>query len=147
MELNLNKEQYERLVKLVYLGNWMINAIRPDDQQIEKYNELEQHVYSFAKDMGMEKYIQFDPKVKRFITNWESEEHPEVDQYIDEYDDENFWHELTHRLAERDMVQTYGEKALDAMSMDERLQKQDAFLDTYSQDFQEHGLAHLVLKK
>jgi len=28
MEIKLTKEQYENLLRLVYLGNWMINAIR-----------------------------------------------------------------------------------------------------------------------
>ena len=38
MEIKLTKEQYENLIKLVYLGNWMINAIRSGaegDEQIE----------------------------------------------------------------------------------------------------------------
>ena len=32
MEIKFTKEQYENLMKLVYLGNWMINAIRTDDK-------------------------------------------------------------------------------------------------------------------
>jgi len=44
MEIKLTKEQYKNLIMLVYLGNWMINAIRSGakgDPQIEEYNEIE----------------------------------------------------------------------------------------------------------
>ena len=38
MKINFTKKQYEDLVKLVYLGTWMINAHRTDDI-VEKYEE------------------------------------------------------------------------------------------------------------
>lgn len=40
MEISLTKEQYEDLIKIVYLGTWMVNAFRTDDR-IEKYEEFE----------------------------------------------------------------------------------------------------------
>ena len=36
MRITLSKDQYENLVRLVYLGNWMINA-RKYDKELEKY--------------------------------------------------------------------------------------------------------------
>jgi len=44
MEIKLTREEYENLLKLVYLGNWMINAIRSGAKgvpQIDEYNEIE----------------------------------------------------------------------------------------------------------
>jgi len=32
MEIKFTKKQYENLIKLVYLGNWMINGIRSTDE-------------------------------------------------------------------------------------------------------------------
>ena len=45
MELNLSREQYEKLLELVYLGNWLINAYRTDDY-LEDYAEVVSLVFS-----------------------------------------------------------------------------------------------------
>jgi len=43
MKIELTKEQYKNLIKLVYLGNWIVNSIRSgeeDDKRIEKYENI-----------------------------------------------------------------------------------------------------------
>ena len=67
IKFTLTKDQYENLIKLVYLGNWMINGIRLHDEQIKEYEELEQYIFSFAKDAGMEKYIVYDDGSKKYF--------------------------------------------------------------------------------
>ena len=49
MRIDLTKEQYDKLIELVYVGNLVINGNRLQDEQIKKYNEVEQHIYSFFK--------------------------------------------------------------------------------------------------
>ena len=75
MDIKLTKDQYENLIKLVYLGNWMINGIRLHDEQVEKYEKIEQYIFSFAKDAEMEKYIEYDGKSKKFFPTGEFEIH------------------------------------------------------------------------
>lgn len=106
MKINFTKKQYEDLVKLIYLGTWMINAHRTDDI-IENYEDLEQYVLSFFKDFGMEKYILFDEELNKFFPTKAFEEDTEVDQYIDEYNNDIFGEELIDRLARRDFIQVY----------------------------------------
>jgi hypothetical protein len=145
MEITLSEEQYENLVRMMYLGNWMIISIRTPDEEIKKYDELEQHIYSFAKGTQMERYITFDNKINKFITNWEADEHPEVDHYIDEYDEENFWHMLVHMLAERDFIRTYGEEKIEAMPFEERIEKEGPFIEKYSNEFSQNGLENVKM--
>jgi hypothetical protein len=146
MQIEFSKEQYALLVTMVYLGNWMINAIRPDNEQEAGYNDLEQYVYSFAAAMGYDKKIAFDPTLKRFAIAGESEEHPAVDRYIGAYNEENFWHELVHQLAERDMVENFSEAALKAMPDAERVEHEDRLIEMYSREFEKNGIANLVIK-
>lgn len=146
MEMKFTKEQYADLVKLVYLGNWMVNAVRPDEDQVEKFNDLEQYIYTYAREAGFDDYIQFDKKANRYITNWEKDKKPEVDKYIDDYDDENFWHEIIHRMAERDLVRKYGQAAVDAMSLEERVEKEEPFVNKYENEFGDNGLDNFETK-
>ena len=54
MKINFTKKQFENLLKLVYLGEWMANAHKTDDI-IEKYREMLFYVFSFAEEFGFEK--------------------------------------------------------------------------------------------
>jgi hypothetical protein len=145
MELSITKEQYRSLAKMVYLGNWLINSVRTDEEQIEEFDTLEQYIYSFAEQAGMGKVISLDPALGRFITNWEDGEHPDIDRYIDEYNEENFWHELVHRLAERDFIRAYGERTVKDMSMTEHIEKQDEFVNRYADEFEKNAIENLTL--
>jgi hypothetical protein len=150
MKIGLTREQYENLIKLVYLGNWMINAVRTgkeDDPQIEKYNEIEQYIFSFAKEAGLEKYIEFDQKYNQFFPTREFEENQELTQYQEDYDDEVFWQELSGRLGSRDFLKEYGEGAIRKMDQKERFLKEQEFIIKYEEEFAEHGLDNLEILK
>jgi len=131
MEIKLTKEQYENLLKIVYLGNWMINAIRSgneEDEQIEKYNEIEQYIFSFAKDAGLEKYIEFDEKYNQFFPTVDLEQDEEIERYLQDYNDEIFWDELADRLGTRDFIRKYGIEAIEKMDPKERFLKNQEFI-------------------
>lgn len=144
MEIKLTKEQYEDLVKVVYLGSWMINSFRTDDE-IKKFEDLEQHILSYSKDFDLQKSIVYDDKLARFFPTREFEE-GEVYQYIDEYDDYNFWDELIYRLARRDFVKKYGESKIKKMSIEERFEKEDPFIEMYESEVENYGIERLEIK-
>jgi len=58
-------------------------------------------------------------------------------KFPDDFVDASFWDELFERLAERDFVNTLGEKAILKMSQDERFSKFYEFADP---------LDHLVIR-
>jgi len=151
MEIKLTKEQYENLLKLVYLGNWMINAIRSGaegDERIKKYDEIEQYIFSFTKKAGLEKYIEFDEKYNEFFPSREFEEDLEMEQYRQDYDNEVFWQELANRLGSRDFIKEYGKEAIRKMDQKERFLKEQEFIIKYEEEFEKNGIQNLeILKK
>ena len=146
IKIEFTKAQYENLIKLVYLGNWMINAIRTDDV-VKKYDDVEQHIYSFAKDIGLGKYIEFDSKLNKFFPTKEFEEDEEVEKYREEYDDEIFWDEIADRLARRDFIRKYGENTIKEMTWKERSEKEYPFIEKYEEEFEKYGIENLEIKK
>jgi len=146
MKINFTKKQYEDLMKLVYLGAWMINSHRTDNIE-ERYDELEQYVLSFSEEFGMENYVEFDEELNRFFTTREFEEDTEIEQYKEEYDDNTFWDELIYRLARRDLIKTYGEVAVFTMTTDELLDKEQPFIDRYELEFERYGIDNLEIKE
>ena len=78
MKIELTKEQYENLLEVVYLGNWMINAIRSGnkgDERIEKYDDIEQYILSFAKDFRLANFVEYNEELKQFFHTREFEEY------------------------------------------------------------------------
>jgi len=146
MKIELTRKQYEALIKLIYLGEWVINAYRTDDR-LREFEEVEQHILSFYEEFGMERNICFDKELKRFFMTREFEAESHVHDYIDEYNENTFWDELIFRLARRDLIERYGEEAIKNMDLEEMMQKEGVFIDEYEEEFERNGIKNLVIGK
>ncbi len=145
MKINFTKKQFEVLLKLVYMGNWIANAHRTgreDDKRIEKYEEVEKYLLSFAKEFGLEKYVDIDDE--KMYPSIELEE-DETDELIDEYDNETFWEELIDRFTRRDFVREYGEEEISKMDTMERIEKDHPFLEKYQDEIYNYGIDRLEI--
>jgi hypothetical protein len=145
IEIKFTKEQYRNLVDLVYLGNWMVNAIRETGKQIQKYEDVEQHIYYFAKEGGLENLIEFDDKLSEFFPSREFEEETDVEKFRVEYNDEIFWDELIDRSARHDFTMEYGEDDIREMTWKERMEKEYPFLEKYEEEFVKYGIKNLEI--
>jgi hypothetical protein len=146
MDITLTRAQYRCLLELVYLGNWMVNAIRTDDR-VKKYDGLEQYIFSFAEKARLSGLIEFDSELGQFFPTRAFEFESDVERYRGEYDDDVFWEELIYRLARRDLIKHYGEDAVFKMEWDERIAKEQPFLEKYEKEFEERGLLNLEIAR
>lgn len=142
MKIFFTKKQYEALIKLAYLGDWMANSCKTGNERDMEIEEVEQYIYSFAKDFGTENMLEHGERGTIYPTTAFEEK---LDTYIDEYDDENFWDELIHTLATRDFVEHYGKDVVAAMEMSERFEKEEPFIQKYEDEFYENGIQKLRL--
>ena len=146
IEIKLTKKEYRDLLDIVYLGDWMINAIRTDDK-LEKYDKMAQHLYSYARDAGLENLIEFNEEFNKFFPTKKFEENPELQRFMEDYDDENFWDELVYRLARHDFIKEYGENAVRKMSWEERIEKEHPFIEKYEEEFERDGIENLRIEE
>ena len=142
--ISLTDEQYKYLMQLVYLGNFMANATRNNDEMIPQFEDMEQHIYASAHEFGCGEYVDRHDAVEGVYPTREFEEM--MDRFVCEYDADIFWEELLHRMTERDLVDAYGEKAVSVMSIVERIEKERPFIQTYDKEFSENGLKNLRIK-
>ncbi|MBP6909549.1 MAG: hypothetical protein KBC18_03885 [Candidatus Saccharicenans sp.] len=144
MDLNLTREQYEKLLELVYLGNWLINAYRTDDY-LEDYSDVVSLIFSQAEKAGLEEKAVRDEMGEKYLPSFDFEE--SLHDYISEYDSFCFWEELINRLAEREAIKEFGSLPLDKIDLDEFLEKKDKYLRAYEQEVEENGLKNFELVK
>lgn len=141
MKINFTKKQFKTLLDLIYTGEMIINGNRIPDEVIEEYDELQQYIYSFAKEMGYEDLMEYN---KEYNGYYETRKYEESGIYdlIEEYNNNVFWDELASNLAERDIANKYGEEIVN-------LEHEDIVTaiwrreDEYSEEFSENGLLNL----
>ena len=97
MEIKLTKDQYAQLMRLVYLGNWVVNGFHSEDID-EESDTLEDYIYSKARDFGLEKTTYYDEEQNAWYPKSGTEDEWLAD--LDEYKNDAFWDELRRRLPE-----------------------------------------------
>ncbi len=84
MKIELTKKQYKTLLTIMYCGEWMLNSYKNKDDIISKKTEdLEQNIFSFAKDAGLERWIEYDIPMGKYFPTADMED--ELHKYIDLY--------------------------------------------------------------
>lgn len=146
MQIEFTKEQFENLLKLVYLGNWVANANRTDDR-IKKYEEIENYIFSYAKQFGFGEYVGDEEKESgKFYPTRIFEEETDIDRLHEEYDEETFWEELIDRLGDRDFYRHYSKDEIQKMTQDERFEKLYEFIDKWTEEINENGIEGLEVQ-
>lgn len=142
MKLELTESQYRTLVKVVYLGTWMVNATKTGEDIDQTFEDIEQLVFALSKEIDMSDWIEYDDKFGGYFPTRILED--EVYQYIKAYDDDVFWEELIGRLARRDLFREIGPVS---QLSDENFSRQFELEETYEKEFVNHGLKNLELIK
>ena len=97
--------------------------------------------------MKISAFFVYDEKMKSYFPTAIYEETIDVFDHIDEYDDDTFWDELSERLAYRDLIEQIGEDAAANMESGERVMKIEEIRSGYIDEFCEHGLERIYLRK
>ena len=147
MNLELDKKQFETLLKLVYLGNWMANGTRDgneDDPSIDEYDEMENFIFKVGYENGFKKIITYEKDIdlydftKDYLKN-------EIHKLIYRFNDDTLWEELSIRLAIRDAVEEVGESEFLNMDREKKMSIISEKEDFYNIDFAENGIENLRL--
>ena len=134
MKIELTSNQYRRLLDLVYIGNWVLNAARGEDR-ITEYDEVESLLFSLAPGQGM----------PTLCETWEGETVPSaafaeggIHEAIIDYENCVFFDILAEELTRRDM---------DDVPIDESNESEFyARMDRYLEEFEENGTDHVQVE-
>ena len=84
MKIEMNQNQYKTLLTLMYCGEWVLNSHKTGNDRISDETEnLEQLIFSFAKEAGLEEWIEYDKEMKKYFptADMEDEVHIHIDNY------------------------------------------------------------------
>jgi hypothetical protein len=143
MKLDITKNQYETLLKMIYLGNWM--GASAADETTKEFDDFEQYALSLAKDFGFHGYVGFDENENTHYPTEEFEEKTGVVDIIGDYNMHTVWEEMVLSLARRDLVAQYGEEKVQEMADEELMEKEYPFVLKYEEEFRDRGFQNLVI--
>lgn len=140
MKIKFSKEQFKALLELVYLGEYMVNGIRSPGEYLARFDELQQYVYSMAARFGIADVAEFDDRFRKYFPSDSFDE--AMQEPVGAYDNEAFWEELIHRLAERDFAEQYGDAAQHFVPED-RFARFSPLIERYEEEPEKHGIDRL----
>ncbi len=81
LKIEGTKEHYKSLITK-YCGEWMLNSYKKKGDIISKRtDDLEESIFSFTKDAGLERWIEYDTEIGKYFPTAENELHKFVDLY------------------------------------------------------------------
>ncbi|MBX3014156.1 MAG: hypothetical protein KF832_21725 [Caldilineaceae bacterium] len=148
MQIELTSDEYRRLIDILYLADWLLTAHKVgDDPRVAAYQQLVQKLYAYSQEMGLSHLIEYAVEFDQYFPTRDLEAGTPIHEFIDEYDDETFWDELTRRLAERDLLaQLGGWEKMQKLSTEERIRRLGQLEEHYAAEFARHGLENLRLE-
>ena len=126
MRIELSTMQFRRLLDMVYIGNWILNATRGDDR-ILPYDEVESLLFSHCEDADMPTL--FEHSEGEIIPSRAFAEGG-IHEAIMDYEDTMFFEILAEELARRDMQ----EEHLDEDDMDELNERITAYISEFERN-------------
>ena len=134
MHIELTDLEYRRMLDMVYIGNWVLNAYRGNDR-ITDYDYMQSKLFAYAPLHGMKSLtdLRFGLPVpsKKFVDGG-------IHEAICDYEDAVFFEILAEELARRDL-NIYGPVETENPMLNERIRE-------YLNEFEAHGIDNIALE-
>ena len=148
MKISITKDEYKTLLDVFHIATWVLYANNNEKTtEKAKYDVLEQKILKLATEFGYEKYVDFEAKDSAYIYSEKFEKDTPAKKFIEEFEDETFWDEITTRLTRRDLVKKLGLDMIKSMDLAERIKEESLIGKEYYDEFVKNGLSNLALDK
>ena len=133
MKIELTQKEFRRILDLVYIGNWILNSVRGSDR-FEDYDNIQEKVFSYCRECGMESLIE---TLQGQTRPSEAYEEGGIHEAIADYEDAVFFEILAEELARRDMDDEHV-SAEDTEELASRIEE-------YISEFEKNGIENISL--
>jgi len=148
MNISLSKPELVMLLRMVNIGDWVMFADLEGDEMDDPvalaHKKVLQKLFSAAHRAKMDGLVFYEPEDKEYYETREFEE--DYQEFINKFNNSQFWEMLADRLAMRDLVeQMGGAEAVESMDWMQRGGRLSELADNYEEGFVKHGLQRIRL--
>jgi hypothetical protein len=145
MKINFTKREYQTLVEMLLVADWIIRSHEEQPQpETQPYDALRKKVLSHYKETGMAGDFRYDAEDDEYFESAEYEARAPHARFLGEYDERMFWSLLADRLAARDLAADAAATGT-VFSDQERFVRHFEIVAGYEQEFAENDLDNLRL--
>jgi hypothetical protein len=146
MKINITKKEYKTLLEILEIADWILHAHETDESEdTNPYREFEQKIFALAKDFGYDHLIKYEKQLQGYFPTKEFEDTSPGMAFIEKFENESFWEDLTNRLVQRDLIRELGEKKILSLEPEDRMEKEDPYWKKYGEEFEAHGIDRLEI--
>ena len=146
MKIDLTRRDYQSLLTVLEIADWVLHAYSSEEPaESAPIRALEQKILALADDFGCGELVEFDPVEQRYWLTREYDEVSDASEFIEQFENDNFWEQLTDRLVERDLIRQLGEKAVKRLDFDQLAEKSEPYQRLYGEEFLTHGVDRLEI--
>ena len=146
MKIDLSRRDYQSLLTVLEIADWVLHAYSPDEPpEGTPLRALEQKVLALADEFGSGELVEFDPVEQRYWLTREYDELSDATEFIEQFENDSFWDQLTDRLVERDLIRQLGERALKRLDPEQVAEKSEPYRRLYGEEFLTHGVSRLEI--
>ncbi|MBN2093453.1 hypothetical protein JW964_27760 [candidate division KSB1 bacterium] len=148
MKIDLAQAEYQTLVEMVELANWVLfSTTTGEEPEKQKYHELEQKIFSQAEKFDLGRIMLFEKECNEYYPTPEFESESQIGEFIEEFETNIFWEELIDRLTLQDLLNKHGLEKLQNLPVDERIKIEEPIREKYEKEFKENGLERVTIMK
>jgi hypothetical protein len=146
MKINITKKEYKSLLEILEIADWVLHAHEIEkSEDTRSYREFRQKIFSLAKDFGFDHLIKYEKQFQEYFPTSEFEDTSPGMAFIEKFENESFWEDLTDRLVQRDLIRELGEKKILSLEPLDRMEKEDPYREKYEEEFEVHGIDRLEI--
>lgn len=86
MKIELTRKQFRKLAKLVYIGEWVVNSHKADEEDYE-FTDIEQYIYSFFREFESGDLLEYDAEHDMYFPTADLDE--KMMKYIEDFLESN----------------------------------------------------------
>ena len=141
-KIELSKEQYKSLVKLIFYGDWILHANKIGEEGRDKNSEeLREYIFSQKEKFSLKSWF----KELKYGEELKEEIIMDLLKEVFEYNEETFWFYLVKKLAERDTLSEI-QKGGKLISEEQQEEIQFKYEEKYEEAFKYKEIDKLQLK-
>lgn len=144
MDIPFTKQQFKTLLRAVWIAETVKNRYTATDEEVDTdIQNLEQYIYSLAKQAGCENCVTFDDTTHTYLPTTQLEQGMGAIQDMSEYNENIFWEKLEQGMMARDIHELYTDEQWASLSAEEADTLQEQLLERWQAEFVAHGVNRL----
>lgn len=147
MKVTFSARDYTQLLELVYFGQQVVTNLQGEETAaMKRYADITQRLLDLATQFGCADLVTVGSD-GRLMFSEKITADERLGKVLGDHANDSFWHELVHRMADRDLAAEQAGKAAQGaggppIDADLRLRELE---DGYWSEFEQNDLANLIL--